>query len=126
MRDDAGSPQDIQEQYRMIYADRPDQIRAAGGPWSGVARAVEQRFDLRADIDELHRHPVDLPRDRPGGFKQRAVNGGIVVTELAPGRGEAVLVTQESGLKGAARQFFLFVAHRDRRITVMCVIGRWQ
>ncbi len=62
MRDDVGSPQDLQEQYRLIYADRPDQIRAAGGPWAGVARTVEQTTavleDGRQKLAQIWRSPA--------------------------------------------------------------------
>jgi hypothetical protein len=90
----------------------------------GGGRIAEQRFDLRADIGELHRRPVDLPGNCPGGFEQRAVNGGVVLAGLAPGRCKARLVAQECGLKGTAGRIFVFVAHRDRPITRKCIIGR--
>ncbi len=61
----------------------------------------EQRFDLRPDVGEFHRGPVDLLRNRLGGFEQRFIDRVIVFAEGVCVRCERVFVAEKCGLKRA-------------------------
>lgn len=59
MVDDLGG---MQELTRLMYADQPDHLRHAGGPWVGVAKAVEQALAVLEDgqrkLAEVWRSPA--------------------------------------------------------------------
>lgn len=50
------------ELLRLIYADQPDHVRSAGGPWAGVARTVERTMAVLEDgqrkLAEVWRSPA--------------------------------------------------------------------
>lgn len=59
---DGGFATEFEQLSYLIYVDRPEHVRAAGGPWAGVARVVEQTSvvleDGQAKLGEVWRSPA--------------------------------------------------------------------
>jgi hypothetical protein len=54
-------------------------FRPVVGADPAIRGPAQQLHDLRSDIGELHGGPVDLPRDRFGGFQQGLVDSAVVL-----------------------------------------------
>jgi hypothetical protein len=96
---------ELQELSELMYADQPDHVRSAGGPWAGVARAVERTL---AVLEDGHRKLAEMWRS-PAGAAYLAEMSRVVdamrATSEAARHNDQVMSAAADALDGKQKDF---------------------
>jgi hypothetical protein len=96
---------DFNESYRLIYADEPDHVRLAGGPWAGIAKVVER---ATAVLEDGQRKLAEVWRS-PGGAAYLAEMGRAVAamraTSESARHNDQVMSAAADALDGKQKDF---------------------